>query len=94
MKYQRIDFRINDEWMSSCFDDLNEECKDIVNDLINSSLSCQQWSYDKKHLYYTKIVAVTYELGRNKKRNKISKIISRLKDKFFCLVSRLVVYIP
>lgn len=93
MKYHKFDYYLNDEWRTGCYDDLNKDCKDIVGDLMNSSRVCQYWSEEKKQMYFSRVVTVTYELGRNKKRNKLTKALLSLRDKIFILMYKLI-YVP
>ena len=93
-KYQENGYIKDLEWYSCNFEDLNKDCKDLVNDLINSSNVSHRWSDELKHQYFTKAVFIAFDSGRNRRKTKLQKVIENIKDRIFIFVSRLVVYIP
>jgi hypothetical protein len=45
-------------------EDFNYTQKLLVNDLMNSSYGVQRWDDKKREEYYTKVVAIAYDLGQ------------------------------
>lgn len=87
MDYERIDYNIDGKWKTCCYNDLNKDCKNAVDDLINSSLVCQRWDDNLKRRYYTKIVAIACESGKSK--SLFGKLIDKLIRTFDELVYKI-----
>lgn len=82
------------EWYTCHFNRLNKECKDLVNDLVNSSHVSHRWSDELKHQYFTKAVFMAFDEGRKRHENKWEKMFIRIRDKVFVFLFRLIGYIP
>jgi|LakMenEpi03Aug12_release.lakeMendotaPanAssembly.Ray.scaffolds.fasta_scaffold3137243_1 hypothetical protein len=91
MKYKAV--YCNEKKLIKC-KPLNKDCEQIVTDLVNSAQVTQHWSKEKKQQYFHRAVSIACDMAARKPRSKFKKLIDKIADKFFCLVSRLVIYVP
>ena len=73
---------------------LNKDCEDIVQDLINSAHITQNWTKEKKYQYFHRVVSIVYDLASRPPKNKFRVVLEDIKNRFFLLLSRLVIYVP
>ena len=89
---KRYDYYTDGEWRVC--KPLTEDCKDIVGDLMNSVNAAHHWPKEKQQQYFERIISVTYDLATRKPKTKMRKFAESIKDKFFSVASRLVIYVP
>lgn len=60
-------------------ENFNYTQKKLVNDLMNSSYGVQRWDEKKREEYYTRVIAIAYDLGQKHCNNGIcGKIKTRI----------------
>lgn len=91
MKY-KAEYCNGEEWIVC--KPLNKDCEQIVTDLVNSAQLTQHWSEEKKQQYFHRAVSMACDMAARKPKSKFKKLINKIVHKFFCLVSRLVIYVP
>ena len=72
---------------------LNKDCERIVEDLVNSARITQNWPEEKKQQYFHRAVSMACDMATRKPKGKLKKLLDKAIHNFFCLTSKLVVYV-
>ena len=71
-------------WKTIWYSDLSYDCRTLVDDLVQSSRVevIQRWDDNFRRQYYTKAVAIAYDLGKEYNKN----IFTKFKEWFLGLI--------
>lgn len=72
---------------------LNKDCEEIVNDLVNSAGIAQNWSKEKKEQYFHRAISMACDMATKTPKNAFRKRLDKIVEWFFCLTSKLVIYV-
>ena len=71
-------------WKTIWYSDLSHDCRTLINDLVQSSRVevVQRWDDNFRREYYTKVIAIAYDLGKEYNKN----IFAKIKEQFLSLI--------
>lgn len=89
---KRYEYYKDGEWRTC--PRLSAESQEVVEDLMNSANITQHWSKEKQREYFERVISIVCDLAVRKPKTKIDRLFETLKEKFFYLISRFVIYVP